>query len=126
MSNRDLRGETPPEQKPTVTEREVAERMTIHAARVVLFDCAMSCEAQARELAQTAEELLPKVRPAGDKPMLLELAIVAHAAKELICRKLADLGLLDSVPAPNPENDNGPSTGINVLDGPKDSPRLVK
>lgn len=116
MSNRDLRGDEPAPQKPTITEREVVERMTVHAARVVLFNCAMNCEAQARELAQTAEELLPKVRPAGDKPMLLELAIVAHAAKELICRKLSDLGMLDSVPAPNPANDNGPADG----------PRLVK
>ena len=116
MSNREIRQgrPAPDDDKPTITEMECARRMTVHAARVQLFAAAQMCETAGLACADMAE-LQPKVRDANAPPPLeQQLGVVALAAKEFICKKMADLGLLDSVPAPHAENDNGPAP-----DGPK-------
>lgn len=109
MSNRELREgrPLPDDSKPAITEMECNRRMTIHAARVMLFAAVQMCETAGLACAEMAE-MQPKVRKPGDRSTEEQLGIVALAAKDFICKKMADLGLLDSMPAPHAEEDNGP------------------
>lgn len=109
MSNRELRegSPLPDDTKPVITEMECNRRMTIHAARVQLFTAAQMCETAGRACAEMAE-MQPKVRKAGDRTMEEQVGVVALAAKDFILKKMADLGLLETMDPPHAEEDNGP------------------
>jgi len=110
MSNRDLRmpAEQPePDNTPVISQFECDRRITIHGSCTLLFAAAQMAETAFNNCAAMVERL-PKVRQAGEQPMEERLGVVAMAAKEFILKKLADLGLIETMDPPHAENDNGP------------------